>query len=300
MHVLISNDDGPPDIASPYISQFIETLKSETDWDISVALPNTQKSWISKAFLLGDLIKLSWYNPQSQSFSNSSKSSDDWALLDGTPASCVNIGLHHLFNSKPPIDLVLVGPNYGRNTTAVFAMGSGTIGGTMEAALQGRKGIALSFAFDRKNPVTPEGLQLACIKTVEIIKYLHETWADQVGLYAVNVPLGGDITKAKVFYTHILQNIWGSCFSPVEEGAQETGPNQNEIQVRKQESQEFGLENEATLFKFTPKFITVYESVDRANDRMSDGWIIKEGHISITPLKATFQHVKGLEGEIHL
>lgn len=88
---------------------------------------------------------------------------DYWVLVPGTPSMCVQLGLFHhdlLFPdftdgtntpntnaSHSPIDLVLSGPNYGRNTTAAFALSSGTIGGAMEGAVCGIRAIALSFAF---------------------------------------------------------------------------------------------------------------------------------------------------------
>lgn len=78
---------------------------------------------------------------------------DYYVLIPGTPATCTQLGLFHhdvLFPdftagtgtsnsdvSHSPIDLVLSGPNYGRNTTAAFALSSGTIGGAMEGAICG-------------------------------------------------------------------------------------------------------------------------------------------------------------------
>jgi tubulin---tyrosine ligase len=53
----------------------------------------------------------------------------------GTPSTCTNIGLHHVSGDDAPFDLVISGPNFGRNSSTVFTLGSGTIGGAMEAAL---------------------------------------------------------------------------------------------------------------------------------------------------------------------
>jgi tubulin--tyrosine ligase len=52
----------------------------------------------------------------------------------GTPSTCANIGLHYIAG-ETPFDLVISGPNFGRNSSTVFTLGSGTIGGAMEAAL---------------------------------------------------------------------------------------------------------------------------------------------------------------------
>lgn len=56
-------------------------------------------------------------------------------IIAGTPSTCTNIGLHHVTGGDEPFDLVISGPNFGRNSSTVFTLGSGTIGGAMEAAL---------------------------------------------------------------------------------------------------------------------------------------------------------------------
>jgi 5'/3'-nucleotidase SurE len=56
----------------------------------------------------------------------------------GTPSTCANIGLHYVAGDTP-YDLVISGPNFGRNSSTVFTLGSGTIGGAMEAALVHRE-----------------------------------------------------------------------------------------------------------------------------------------------------------------
>jgi len=45
--------------------------------------------------------------------------------------------LHHVAG-EDLFDLVISGPNFGRNSSTVFTLGSGTIGGAMEAALVNR------------------------------------------------------------------------------------------------------------------------------------------------------------------
>lgn len=59
-------------------------------------------------------------------------------LVNGTPAACSQIGLHHFFKERGEVDLVISGPNFGRNSSAVYAMSSGTLGGGFEAALVSR------------------------------------------------------------------------------------------------------------------------------------------------------------------
>tara|TARA_R110002051_G_scaffold104558_1_gene177318 strand:+ start:808 stop:1593 length:786 start_codon:yes stop_codon:yes gene_type:complete len=62
--------------------------------------------------------------------------------VEGSPADCVLAALHDCMLDVPP-DLVLSGVNRGNNS-AENALYSGTIGGAMEAALQGIPAMALS------------------------------------------------------------------------------------------------------------------------------------------------------------
>ncbi|KAK3067103.1 hypothetical protein LTS18_001307, partial [Coniosporium uncinatum] len=238
------------------------------------------------------------------------------------------IGLFHYFKERGPIDLVVSGPNYGRNTTAVFALSSGTIGGALEAAVCGKRAVALSYAFfDRNHDV--EVIDAASRHSVRIIEKLVGEWGKGVHLYSVNVPLRGsakEVESSRVQYTGMLQNMWksGSCFDAVEVPEEEDeGPEEGERRIRRAESGgEDGLregsgdpraqlmENEGgegegqeryrhMHFKWVPKFKDVYESVEQSGPG-NDGWVVKEGMVSVTPLRANFMHVEGFEGELKL
>lgn len=68
-----------------------------------------------------------------------------------SPTTCTSIGLFNQSQLFPdaeqkPFDLVLSGPNLGRNTGAAFAMSSGTLGAAMAGALSKHKAIAVSYA----------------------------------------------------------------------------------------------------------------------------------------------------------
>ena len=62
-------------------------------------------------------------------------------LIVGTPSTCTNIGLHHV-SGEANFDLVISGPNFGRNSSTAFTLSSGTVGAAMEAALVGGKDLA--------------------------------------------------------------------------------------------------------------------------------------------------------------
>jgi tubulin--tyrosine ligase len=244
-------------------------------------------------------------------------------LVDSTPASCVQIGLYHYFSSRGPIDLVISGPNYGRNSTAIFSLSSGTIGGAMEAAVCGMKSIALSYAFFDRNH-DAKIIEGASELSAKLIQHLWDNWDANTHLYTVNVPLVENVGEKKILWTNMLQNKWssGSCFQVVEvpSEADETSSNV-EAQIRKQEEKlgkkELKSNNGGTdsgtdtptgqghtrythkHFKWAPSFKDVYESVE-ASEPGNDGWAVAQGFTSVTPLRANFMHVNGFEGEIKL
>ena len=80
-----------------------------------MCLPATNCSWIGKAHL---------FRQQVERTELQVGSGRPWTLLTATPASCVNIGLHNVYRDEP-IDLVLSGPNLGRNSgRSVLAQGA--------------------------------------------------------------------------------------------------------------------------------------------------------------------------------
>lgn len=210
---------------------------------------------------------------------------EEWILVDGTPASCVQIGLYHFFQDRGPIDLVVSGPNYGRNTTAVFALSSGTLGGALEAAVCKRRAIALSYAFFSRNH-DPVIIKAAGRRAVKVIEALWRDWPEDgsVDLYSVNVPLVEEVEKKDVLFTGMLQNYWmeGSCFTEVDGSVD--GEREDEERIREGEgSPEKEEENEVKPkphthkhFKWSPRFTDVYRSVDEAPPG-NDGWAVKEG-----------------------
>ena len=213
---------------------------------------------------------------------------EDWILVNGTPASCVQVGLHHFFEEKGPIDLLVSGPNYGRNTTAVFGLSSGTIGGAMEGAVCGKKSIALSYAFDSRNH-DPEIIQEASQRSVQLIEYLYKNWPekDNIDLYNVNVPLREGVSKAKIVYADVLHNRWSNGSSYEEVNMEDEDAGEHEHEIREQAivdgESDSSVKPKTRLihrhFKWAPKFKDVYDSVTRAGEG-SDGWAVKEGMIS--------------------
>ncbi|KAK2775159.1 TTL domain-containing protein [Colletotrichum kahawae] len=141
------NDDGPPSAVSPYFAPFLAALH-EAGHQTVVVIPDRPLSWIGKAHAVGKTLTAVSRCPAS--FSSSSTGpcpvgcedkppeEDDrlhrWLVVDGPPASCTQLGLFHAGFAPADFDLVVSGPNHGRNASTVWALGSGTVGGAMEAA----------------------------------------------------------------------------------------------------------------------------------------------------------------------
>lgn len=256
-----------------------------------MCLPHTQRSWIGKAHIIGQTVKPTYFRPgtlhedDGTTHSKPSPNGDveEWVLVDGTPASCAQIGIYHLFKDRGPIDLVVSGPNYGRNTTAVFALSSGTLGGALEAAVCKKKAIAVSYAFNSRvhDPVHIAG---ASRQSVKIIEYLYKNWNSEADLYSVNVPLVDDVESRKVLWTNMLQNQWGSrsCFEEIDD---DTGDaDDEERRIREGEAIDGSKEttkqtagNKHKHFKWSPYFADVYKSVAESEPG-NDGWAVKEGY----------------------
>lgn len=172
-----------------------------------VVLPDSQKSWISKAIFISDKIHESYYNHRTNETTAEKRGMDDWYLLSGTPATCAAIGIHHLCDRKP--DLLLSGPNFGRNSSSIAALASGTIGAALEGAGAGVRGIAVSYAFWNRES-KPEWVEAATSLTVRLAQHLYDNWDAGVDLYTINVPLCQELVdgKCQILKTHIHQ---GEC-----------------------------------------------------------------------------------------
>lgn len=214
-------------------------------------LPHQQRSWIGKAHLVGASVVPTYFRPGTlhqddgtvhdlprgcdPAENDDEGEGEEWILINSTPASCVQVGLYHYFQERGPVDLVISGPNYGRNTTALFALSSGTIGASMEAAICGKRSVALSYAFSSRihDPVV---IAEASRHSVKLIEYLMSNWGDGVDLYTINVPLEPGVSEWKTVYTEMLDNRWssGSCFKAVDPALADQDPGAQEQRLREQ------------------------------------------------------------------
>lgn len=129
---LLTNDDG-------YWAGGLAALRRALDgeYETMVVASSRQRSWIGKALT----------NPGPLTVDEREVDGKQIFIVnDGTPADCVNLGMYHLATRKP--DVVISGINHGANFTNSLALASGTVGGALEAALNGVLGMAVSLALD--------------------------------------------------------------------------------------------------------------------------------------------------------
>lgn len=111
------------------------------------------------------------------------KIDDTHFAVEGTPADCAIVGIHHVMKDNPP-DLVLSGINHGDNAGNAV-MYSGTFGGAFEAALCGVR--AISFSQLRQSDKTMDfGVSQKYLP--QVFDYLARVeWPDHV-VMNVNFP----------------------------------------------------------------------------------------------------------------
>lgn len=124
MNFLLSNDDG---YDAPGLHVLVEALAPlGTCW---VVAPETERSATGHALTLHRPLRVR-------------RVRDRWWAVDGKPADCVYMGLHHLCPTTP--DLVVCGINCGGNIS-LDVYYSGTVAAAREAAMAGVRAVASSL-----------------------------------------------------------------------------------------------------------------------------------------------------------
>jgi len=284
-------------------------LTNDFGWDVRVVIPSTQKSWIGKAYQIKDIIVGRYYYPRGpDGFGETSETSRplkegelaEWILLDGTPATCANIALHNLYPGE--IDLLISGPNYGRNSSAAFALSSGTIGAAMSSSLSKIRSIALSYG-NVISPIPKELFEPALVLSCKIIRELWDNWGEdkegirngEVDLYNVNIPMIHDLLNKEmpVYWTTIWRNSYGRLFKahtetkPSVSAAGPDGPGSKPA-AEAVDGQNKVDPTENLTFKFAPDIHHLVNPVRDTLPQGSDGWAISHGFASVTPLRASF------------
>ncbi len=125
LKILLSNDDG---IRSEGLKVLYEKLSEFAD--VVVVAPDRERSAVGRALTLHRPLRCE-------------RVDENWFAVDGTPTSCVYIGVHAIMKSKP--DMIIGGINKGPNLGEDITY-SGTVSIAMEGALLGIPSIAFSLA----------------------------------------------------------------------------------------------------------------------------------------------------------
>ncbi len=176
MRILITNDDG---INAPGLT-VLETIARE------IAGPNGEVFTVAPAFEQSGVGHcISYTHPTMLAELGPRR-----FAAEGSPADCVLAGLYEVMKDGRP-DLVLSGVNRGNNA-AENVLYSGTVGGAMEAALQGIPAIALSQFMGPRNAGLADPFETAAATGVDTVRRLLDQgiWDSQGYrlFYNVNFP----------------------------------------------------------------------------------------------------------------
>ncbi|WBU52238.1 5'/3'-nucleotidase SurE [Paracoccus sp. SCSIO 75233] len=189
MRILITNDDG---INAPGLTAAEDIAKelAGPDGEVWVVAPAFEQSGVGHC--------ISYSHP-----TMIAKLAERRYAAEGSPADCVLAAVFDIMRDCPP-DLVLSGVNRGNNSgeNAVY---SGTVGGAMEAALQGLPAIALSQYFGPELAGLDDPFEASRQHGAAMVRKLldHADWtsdADFRLFYNVNFPAlpGNDVKGLRV------------------------------------------------------------------------------------------------------
>ncbi|MCW8843677.1 MAG: 5'/3'-nucleotidase SurE [Rhodobacteraceae bacterium] len=206
MRILITNDDG---INAPGLQVLLEiaTELAGPKGDVWTVAPAFEQSGVAHC--------ISYTHP-----TMIAKMGARRFAAEGSPADCVLAGVHDVIEGGRP-DLVLSGINRGNNS-AENALYSGTLGGAMEAALQGIPAIALSQYLGPENYEIDTPFEAAAAFGVEVIQKILAATPDETQdyrlFYNVNFP---PVRAANVKGTRVTAQGFrqGTSFSVVPHNA---------------------------------------------------------------------------------
>jgi 5'-nucleotidase len=176
MRILLTNDDG---INAPGL-KVLEAVAADLagpKGEVWVVAPAFEQSGVAHAISYTHPTMIAELGPRR-------------FAAEGSPADCVLAGLYDVMAGARP-DLVLSGVNRGNNSGENVVY-SGTVGGAMEAALQGLRAVALSQYFGPANLSRPDPFEAALAHGAKTLRLLldHAPWdeADYRLFYNINFP----------------------------------------------------------------------------------------------------------------
>ncbi|MDG1432130.1 MAG: 5'/3'-nucleotidase SurE [Paracoccaceae bacterium] len=176
MRILLTNDDG---INAPGL-EVMAQIASEVagpEGEVWTVAPAFEQSGVGHC--------ISYTHPMMVS-----QMADRRYAAEGSPADCVLVALHDVMRDCRP-DLVLSGVNRGNNS-AENTLYSGTIGGAMEAALQGVPAIALSQYYGPENKDADDPFEASRVHGAATVRAILNAELSNSGdyrlFYNVNFP----------------------------------------------------------------------------------------------------------------
>jgi 5'-nucleotidase len=176
LRILITNDDG---INAPGLAVLaaIAADVAGPDGEVWTVAPAFEQSGVAHCISYTHPTMIAELGPRR------------WAA-EGSPADCVLAAVHDVMRDARP-DLVLSGVNRGNNAAENVPY-SGTVGGAMEAALQGLPAVALSQYYGPVNVALKDPFEAAAAHGAATVRRLIEAalWddGDYRLFYNVNFP----------------------------------------------------------------------------------------------------------------
>ncbi|BGP12731.1 hypothetical protein JCM10213_008869 [Rhodosporidiobolus nylandii] len=330
LRILVTNDDGPPSQStgnSPFVYPFARGLVEHLNADVRVVVPSSQRSWVGKAYLIAQEVKGTYYYPAGEDGTEGEErelpkkegerkeGEVEMVLLDGTPATCANIALHNLF-PKDSFDVVISGPNFGRNTSTAFALSSGTLGAALSASLSGTKAIAVSFGLmEGYKPPPKDVVDQAVRLTADVVKRLcEEGWKEKgVDVYSVNVPLlPAIVTSPEIRWTTMARTNYGALFHSTASRTaskdaggpaavpEPTSPEGGKDSIEGTGDEQLLVKSEhystPLRFKFAPDLGSLVNPNPADLVDGTDKHALHAGCISVTPIRAAFAEAAAPSG----
>jgi 5'-nucleotidase len=204
--ILLTNDDSHD---SPLFHDAIEAL--DLIGEVHIVVPATEQSWKGKSMtrfgpLYAERIAI--------------HGRPAWSVT-GTPADCVNLGIHNLLEARP--DFVVSGINIGKNVGLGFIYSSGTVGACLEANIAGLPALALSqelppddfWHWDANRAFRDEtrvAVKALSSKLIPILwRELIETGHTEATTWNVNFPFSADADLERV-RTRLGHSYYQGCF----------------------------------------------------------------------------------------
>lgn len=203
--ILLTNDDGYDAIG------FYPLLKLlAKKYTVVVVAPDSQRSWQAKSISKKNDLQIVKKNLHEF----------EVYALNGTPADCVQIGLHDILQTRPK--LVVSGINAGSNAGRGRTLSSGTVGAGFEAALNGVKAVAaslylqmtaaeykaVSFTDPQFYPIFEPAAEIVA---AIIDKLIGGPLPDDVDVVSVNIPLKATIATPREVTT-LANDGYGQIF----------------------------------------------------------------------------------------